>query len=33
MDEFEDLEEDAGTDVPEGYSGPRRRWSDGSNDN
>jgi hypothetical protein len=33
MDEFEDLEEDASTDVPEGYSGPRRRWSDnGSSD-
>jgi hypothetical protein len=28
MDEFDALEDDIGTDPPEGYSGPRRRWSD-----
>ncbi len=33
MDEFDELEDDANPDVPEGYSGPRRRWSDnGSGD-
>jgi hypothetical protein len=33
MDEFDELEDDAGPDAPEGYSGPRRRWSDnGSGD-
>jgi len=34
MDEFDEIEEDANSDAPEDYSGPRRRWSDnGSNDN
>jgi len=33
LDEFDDLEDDVSTDLPEGYSGPRRRWSDnGSGD-
>ncbi|HEY6239672.1 MAG TPA: hypothetical protein VIW78_02415 [Burkholderiales bacterium] len=33
LDEFDELEEDANTDLPEGHSGPRRRWSDnGSGD-
>jgi hypothetical protein len=33
MDEFDELEDDASPDALEGYSGPRRRWSDnGSGD-
>jgi hypothetical protein len=33
LDKFEEFEEDMSADLPEDYSGPRRRWSDnGSGD-